>query len=78
MIDHLFLPVTDLDRSRAFYRELLGSLGREESFARNESVGFGVGSPGAFWIYSTTGRGEAEDPCGRSPEATAPLPQLHV
>jgi len=78
MIDHFFLPVGDLARSRAFYRELLGTLGRDESFARNESVGFGVGSPGAFWIYATTGRGETEDPCGRSPETSVPLPELHV
>jgi catechol 2,3-dioxygenase-like lactoylglutathione lyase family enzyme len=78
MIDHFFLPVTDLERSRVFYRLLLGTLGTEESFARSESVGFGVGSPGAFWIYAATGRGEAEDPCGRSPETTMPLPHLHV
>lgn len=79
MIDHVYLPVTDVARSRAFYGEVLRTLGIQESFAVGDSVGYGVGSPGAFWIYPAWGRtGLPDDPCGLDPEPDGALPRLHV
>jgi catechol 2,3-dioxygenase-like lactoylglutathione lyase family enzyme len=79
MIDHVYLPVNDVARSRAFYRPLLHTLGIEESFTLSESVVFGVGEPGAFWIYPTRGRRSSdEDACGLDPESAERLPHLHV
>lgn len=79
MIDHMYLPVSDLERSRAFYRDLLRPLGIEESFTLRDSVGFGVGKPGAFWLYPAAGRtGGADDPCGLDTESSGLLPRLHV
>lgn len=78
VLDHFYLPVSDLARSRSFYRDLLSAIGVEESFARGESAVFGAGAPGAFWIYPSIGRTEAgEDLCGLDPEASTPLPRLH-
>jgi catechol 2,3-dioxygenase-like lactoylglutathione lyase family enzyme len=79
MIDHMYLPVTDLARSRAFYSDLLQMLGIEESMSLGDSVGFGVGRPGAFWIYPATGRSGLEvDPCGLDSSSHGQLPRLHV
>ena len=79
MIDHIYLPVTDVARSRRFYGPLLHTLGIEESFTLGESVVFGAGDPGALWIYPNRGRTSPdEDPCGLDPESTEPLPHLHV
>ncbi len=77
MLDHVYLPVTDLERSRAFYRDLLGAVEMEENFTFGDSVVFGFGDPGAFWIYPTTGRGVSDDLCGLDSGSTGPLPHLH-
>jgi catechol 2,3-dioxygenase-like lactoylglutathione lyase family enzyme len=78
VIDHLYLPVTNVERSRSFYRELLQAIGVEETFTRGASAVFGAGGPGAFWIYPMTGRTEGGDFCGQDPEARTPLAHLHV
>jgi catechol 2,3-dioxygenase-like lactoylglutathione lyase family enzyme len=79
MIDHVYLPVTDVAGSRAFYRDLLGTVGIEESFTLDDSVVFGAGAPGAFWIYPTSGRTDADDdPCGLDPETDLPLLHAHI
>jgi catechol 2,3-dioxygenase-like lactoylglutathione lyase family enzyme len=79
MIDHMYLPVTDMARSRTFYDDLLKTLGIEESISLGDSVGFGVGRPGAFWIYPATGRSGPEvDPCGLDSRSHGQLPRLHV
>jgi catechol 2,3-dioxygenase-like lactoylglutathione lyase family enzyme len=79
MIDHMYLPVTDMARSRPFYGALLKILGIEGSMRLGDSVGFGVGRPGAFWIYPATGRrGPEVDPCGLDPGGQTQLPRLHV
>lgn len=79
MIDHVYLPVSDVPRSRAFYGALLGAIGIESSYELDGSVGFGVGAPGALWIYPADGRQNlAVDPCGTRP-ANARLDQhVHV
>jgi catechol 2,3-dioxygenase-like lactoylglutathione lyase family enzyme len=79
MIDHIYLPVADVGRSRTFYRALLSPLGIEESFTRGDSVVFGMGQDGALWIYPSVGRaGPDEDPCGMDPAVTGSLPHLHI
>jgi catechol 2,3-dioxygenase-like lactoylglutathione lyase family enzyme len=55
VLDHLYLPVTDLGRSRDFYETLLGVLGAGRPFVHGEAVGFGVGAPGAFWLSPADG-----------------------
>lgn len=79
MIDHVYLPVRDVPRSRAFYGPLLQTLGIEEGFTLKDSVVFGIGGYGAFWIYPMTGRaGLDDDACGVASAASGPLPRLHV
>jgi len=58
MIDHIGIPVRDLDRSIAFYTKVLAPLGYElvrkyEGFA----AGFGIGGKPDFWL----GKGEPRD-----------------
>lgn len=79
MLDHVYLPVSDVSRSRVFYRKVLATLGIEEGFAREDSVVFGIGSPGALWIYPVTGRHDVEDDtCGMSPSISGSMPTLHL
>jgi catechol 2,3-dioxygenase-like lactoylglutathione lyase family enzyme len=53
MIDHTYLPVTDVERSRAFYQRLLHSLGFENDLVLTDRIGFGVLQPGALFISLT-------------------------
>lgn len=79
MIDHVYLPVRDVPRSRAFYGPLLQTLGIEEGFTLRDSVVFGLGEYGAFWIYPITGRaGVDDDACGVDSAASGALPRLHI
>jgi hypothetical protein len=47
MIHHVYLPVTDWSRSLRLYRPLLPTIGIEEGRRLGDSVGFGLGAPGA-------------------------------
>jgi catechol 2,3-dioxygenase-like lactoylglutathione lyase family enzyme len=79
VIDHVYLPVADVPRSRAFYRDVLPAIGIEGSYELDGSVGFGVGGSGALWIYPSDGRhGLAVDPCGLRPEGARSLQHIHV
>jgi catechol 2,3-dioxygenase-like lactoylglutathione lyase family enzyme len=75
-LDHVYLPVVDLERSRQFYRAVLEPLGIEECYTFGSSVAFGMGRPGAFWIYPAAGRLEG-DACGLAPRAAGSPPHLH-
>lgn len=78
MIDHIYLPVSDVERSREFYKAVLATLGIEEGFALHDSVVFGFAGPGALWIYPSQGRTTMdEDPCGMDPEVSG-SPRLHI
>ena len=50
MIDHIYLPVTDLKRSEPFYGGMLGPLGKSECWHFNAQAGYpdlaGFGEPG--------------------------------
>ncbi len=51
MLDHVNLPVTDLERSKRFYEEALSPLGYELIMEHHISgVGFGESSKPDFWI----------------------------
>jgi catechol 2,3-dioxygenase-like lactoylglutathione lyase family enzyme len=50
MIDHIGLPVADLDASVAFYTRALAPLGYELVKREAQFAGFGVAGKGYFWI----------------------------
>jgi catechol 2,3-dioxygenase-like lactoylglutathione lyase family enzyme len=55
IIDHVGIRVSDYERSKAFYRETLGTLGIEllweQTFGNDHVAGFGSEKP-TFWIAS--------------------------
>ncbi len=56
MIDHIYLPVTDLNRSETFYGAMLCPLGKSERWHFKAQAGYsdlaGFGEPGipGFWL----------------------------
>lgn len=66
MVDHVSLPVGDLQRSSAFYDAVLRPLGMQRRIERAGAVGYGSGRVPAFWLLA------------RGPEAAAPGRGLHV
>ena len=48
-IDHVNLPVADLDRSRTFYAAALAPFGYRLVYDGEESLGFGMGGGGAHY-----------------------------
>ncbi len=63
MFDHIGIPVSDLERSRAFYASALAPLGVQELAEYETAVAFGVNAP-QFWIMQ-----------GRTVAST---PRLHI
>jgi catechol 2,3-dioxygenase-like lactoylglutathione lyase family enzyme len=59
MIDHIYLPVTDLKRSEPFYGRMLGALGKSERWHFKAQAGYpdltGFGEPGipGFWLKAS-------------------------
>jgi catechol 2,3-dioxygenase-like lactoylglutathione lyase family enzyme len=49
MIDHVSIPVRDLERSARFYETVLGALGHGKLDVRATTVGFGKRYP-EFWL----------------------------
>ncbi|MFO1068903.1 MAG: VOC family protein [Geminicoccaceae bacterium] len=58
MIDHTGVGVSDVQRSKAFYRAALAPLGYELLMEFGDFAGFGVRPKPDFWI----GRGKVNDP----------------
>jgi catechol 2,3-dioxygenase-like lactoylglutathione lyase family enzyme len=56
MLDHIYIGVSDLDRSAAFYAGALGPLGMSELFRRPGDVAFGRDGRPWFFIRSGGGR----------------------
>ena len=50
MIDHLYLPVSDLDRSSELYRKVLGPLGVDMPYKFDQLLGFAINSVPGFWL----------------------------
>ncbi|MFN8671073.1 MAG: VOC family protein [Candidatus Sericytochromatia bacterium] len=50
MIDHIGIGVKDYDKSKAFYIELLKTLGYEFLYEYGKASGFGVAPKAEFWI----------------------------
>ena len=50
MIDHIGMSVTDVAKSKAFYRSALAPLGYEVIMEFANDVGFGVPTKPDFWI----------------------------
>jgi catechol 2,3-dioxygenase-like lactoylglutathione lyase family enzyme len=53
MFDHVGVPVSDLERSRAFYSAALAALGVQELMEFEHAIAFGVERP-QFWIVAGT------------------------
>ena len=58
MIDHVSVPVRDLDRAGAFYERLLAPLGYAKLVTRPESIGFGKKYP-ELWLNARPGMASA-------------------
>jgi catechol 2,3-dioxygenase-like lactoylglutathione lyase family enzyme len=79
MIDHFYLPVSDVSRSRDFYRQVLGALGMAEDMVFRGASVFGLGGPGAFWIHPKAKDPSPEGgPCRTDIDPAAPFPRLHI
>src|ERR1700720_804022 len=50
MIDHIYLPVSDLERSSEFYKKLLKPLGIDMPYKFDQLHGFAINSNPGFWL----------------------------
>ena len=63
MLDHVSIPVSDLERAATFYDAVLGTLGLERRKERPGAIGYGLKERRApvFWILSE-GNGRTGEP----------------
>ena len=61
MLDHISIPVTNLEKAAAFYDSVLGTLGMNRLKQRPGAIGYGPGSRRApvFWLLSRQESGSA-------------------
>src|ERR1700751_2124437 len=50
MIDHIYLPVSDLERSSEFYKKMLEPLGMDMPYKFDQLHGFAINSNPGFWL----------------------------
>src|ERR1700740_1589071 len=50
MIDHIYLPVSDLERSSEFYKKMLEPLGIDMPYKFDQLRGFAINSNPGFWL----------------------------
>src|SRR5260370_6153349 len=50
MIDHIYLPVSDLKRSSEFYKKMLEPLGIDMPYKFDQLHGFAINSIPGFWL----------------------------
>ena len=50
MIDHIYLPVSDLKRSSEFYKKLLEPLGIDMPYTFDRLLGFAIDGEPGFWL----------------------------
>src|SRR5260370_4907435 len=49
IIDHIYLPVSDLKRSSEFYRKMLKPLGIDMPYEFDQLLGFAINTEPGFW-----------------------------
>ena len=66
MLDHISIPVSDVERAAAFYDAVLGTLGLERRMERTGSIGYGPPERRApvFWVLSKGDGGNAQPGAG--------------
>src|ERR1700682_1056830 len=50
MIDHIYLPVSNLKRSSEFYKKMLEPLGIDMPYKFNRLLGFAINGEPGFWL----------------------------
>src|ERR1700741_4097875 len=50
IIDHIYLPVSDLERSSEFYKKMLEPLGMDMPYKFDQLRGFAINSNPGFWL----------------------------
>jgi len=50
MIDHIYLPVSDLKRSSEFYKKMLEPLGIDMPYEFDQLLGFAINTEPGFWL----------------------------
>ena len=50
MIDYIYLPVSDLNRSSEFYKKMLEPLGIDMPYKFDQLLGFAINSDPGFWL----------------------------
>jgi catechol 2,3-dioxygenase-like lactoylglutathione lyase family enzyme len=65
-IDHVSLPVRDIEAAAAFYDPVLATLGLRRFKQRDGAIGYGPDddSPAIFWILARAAQGSAEPGTG--------------
>jgi catechol 2,3-dioxygenase-like lactoylglutathione lyase family enzyme len=66
MLDHVSIPVADLDRAAAFYDAVLAEIGLARRKQRPGAIGYGPTTRPApvFWLLQRADRGSAEPGLG--------------
>jgi catechol 2,3-dioxygenase-like lactoylglutathione lyase family enzyme len=74
MLDHVSIPVADLDRAAAFYDAVLATLGLRRRKERPGAIGYGPESRAApvFWILARLAEGSAAPGAGLHVSFQAP------
>ncbi|HYD35987.1 MAG TPA: VOC family protein [Allosphingosinicella sp.] len=65
-IDHVSIPVRDVEKAASFYDPVLATLGLRRFKQRDDAIGYGPddGSPAIFWILARGEQGSAEPGTG--------------
>jgi catechol 2,3-dioxygenase-like lactoylglutathione lyase family enzyme len=50
VIDHIYLPVSDLERSSEFYKKMLEPLGIDMPYNFGQLLGFAINTEPGFWL----------------------------
>ena len=74
MVDHVSIPVSDLERAAQFYDAVLATVGLERRKERPGAIGYGPATRAApvFWILSQRGGGGASPGTGLHVSFQAP------
>ncbi len=75
MIDHVSVPVSELERSTAFYEAVLGALGYEKLETRPATIAFGR-KYSEFWINHRPWMKPVEDDSGMHIALRASSPEM--